>query len=119
MSPGLLARLFQQRSQARLIRFDEQIVPQGVMTDLHPDLWQRFRTSRSDDESEVFLSKLGMARVDDDGTWRPTVAGVLMASDDPRRWLPNAFVQAVVYQGTDIRTHQPKGGPYQLDAADI
>lgn len=119
MSPEYLMRLFQQRSQARLIRFDEQTVPQATMSDLRPDLWQRFRTSRSRDESEVFLSKLGMARLDDDGTWRPTVAGVLMGSDDPRRWFPNAFVQAVAYRGTGIRTGQPQGDPYQLDAADI
>ena len=40
-----------------------------------------------------------------------------MASTDPRRWLPNAYIQAVAYRGTEIR---PQGDAlYQLDAADI
>ena len=49
---------------------------------------------------------------------RPTVAGVLMASPDPRRYLPNAFIQAVAYAGTEI---SPAGDAfaYQIDAADI
>ena len=91
MSSEYLARLFQQRSQTRIIRFDEQIVPLAGLDDLQPDLWERFLTSRSRDERENFLSKLHMARTDEDGTLRPTVAGVLMASEDPREWLPNAL----------------------------
>lgn len=40
-----------------------------------------------------------------------------MASHDPRRWLPNAFIQAVAYRGEAVR---PTGNEaYQLDAADI
>ena len=59
-----------------------------------------------------------MTRKDDDGVLRPTVAGVLMAAPDPRQWLPNAFIQAVAYRGTQV---QPRGmsESYQLDAADI
>ncbi len=116
MPPDYLARLFQQRSQARLIRFDEQTVPGATVGDLDQALWERFRTDRSDDDLNTFLQKLAMARRDDDGTWRPTVAGVLMASRDPRRWLPNAFIQAVAYRGTEA---QPGNVLYQLDAADI
>ena len=48
---------------------------------------------------------------------RPSVAGVLLAGKDLRRWLPNAFIQAVAYRGTELR---PAGNqPYQLDAEDI
>ncbi|MEZ5598073.1 MAG: ATP-binding protein [Pseudomonadales bacterium] len=43
MPPDQLARLFQQRSQARLIRFDETPVPQATLTDLDEALWRRFR----------------------------------------------------------------------------
>lgn len=118
MSSEYLARLFQQRSQTRIIRFDEQIVPHAGLDDLQLDLWERFSTPRSRDERENFLSKLHMVRTDDDGTLRPTVAGVLMASKDPRAWLPNAYVQAVFYRGVDIRIHGSTV-PYQLDAADI
>ena len=117
MSSEYLARLFQQRSQTRLIRFDEQTVSMAGLDDLSPDLWERFRTPRSDDDREVLLRKLGIASEDDDGTLRPTVAGVLMASADPRPWLPNAYIQAVAYRGDEIRPDTPRW--YQLDAADI
>ena len=118
MSMEYLARLFQQRSQTRLIRFDEQTVADARVEDLSADLWERFRTTRSDDDSDTFLGKLGMARPDEDGASRPSVAGVLMATDDPRRWLPNAYVQAVAYRGDSVRIGSIDD-PYQIDAADI
>ena len=117
MSTEYLARLFQHRSQTRLIRFDEQVVARAKLDDLSSRLWERFRTARSGDNREAFLGKLKMAQVDEEGVWRPTVAGLLMASEDPREWLPNAYVQAVAYRGNRIR---PRPGTiYQLDAADI
>lgn len=117
MAPDYLARLFQQRSQARIIRFDEQPVPGATLDDLVDDLWQRFASPRVQDSREVLLDKLAMARPDTDGALRPTIAGVLMASADPRRWLPNAFIQAVAYRGTEVL---PQGDTaYQLDAQDI
>jgi predicted HTH transcriptional regulator len=118
MAPEYLARLFQQRSQTRLIRFDEQTVPGATLDDLDTPLWERFRTELSEDDRETFLHKLAIARQDDDGTWRPSVAGVLMATRDPRQWLPNAFIQAVAYRGTEARPRE-EGSLYQLDAADI
>ena len=117
MSPEYLARLFQQRSQTRVIRFDEQPVASASIEDLATDLWERFRTDRSDDEPETFLRKLGMAREDEDGTLRPTVAGLLMASEDPCRWMPNAYIQAVAYRGDTIRAGSASSA-YQLDAMD-
>ncbi|WP_260590797.1 ATP-binding protein [Variovorax sp. DXTD-1] len=117
MAPDYLARLFQQRSQARIIRFDEQPVPRATLDDLAAPLWQRFASTRVQDTRDVLLDKLAMARPDADGTARPTITGVLMASPDPRRWLPNAFIQAVAYRGTDVL---PQGDAvYQLDAQDI
>ncbi len=118
MSPDYLARLFQQRSQARIIRFDEQVVPRATLDHLSAPLCERFRTVRSGPSREDLLLKLGMARDDEDGTVRPTVAGVLLATEDARIWLPNAFIQAVAYSGA---TATPASGSvaYQLDAADI
>lgn len=99
------------------VRFDEQPVPGAVLDNLQPELWQRFGTARSKDSREVLLDKLAMARLDVDGVIRPTIAGVLMASSDPRRWLPNAYIQAVAYRGTTVR---PQGDDlYQIDAQDI
>ncbi len=117
MAPEFLARLFQQRSQSRMIRFDEQVVPTASLDDLNDDLCNRFRGSQSRDAKVVLLDKLAMARPQD-GVWHPTVAGVLMGARDPRRWLPNAFIRAVAYRGAavvpDDARHQ-----YQLDAKDI
>jgi predicted HTH transcriptional regulator len=119
MSPEYLARLFQQRSQARIIRFDEQVVPTARLADLDQPLWQRFAGGRLvDDLPEVALRKLGLAREDDLQVWRPTVSGILMAAADPRRFLPNAFIQAVAYRGPGA-TPPDAVGAYQLDAADI
>ena len=118
MSSEYLARLFQQRSQTRIIRFDGQTVSNATLDDLQPELWERFRTPRSPSERERFLSRLHMARADDEGTPRPTVAGLLTGSADARPWLPNAYVQAVAYRGTSIRAGA-SNDPYQLDAADI
>ena len=118
MSAEYLARLMQHRSQSGIVRFDEQIVSNIGVDVFSAALWERFRTSRTVDEKDDLLSKLRIARVAGDGVLRPTVAGILMATDDPRRWLPNAFVQAVAYRGTEIRS-TISADPYQLDAADL
>jgi len=118
MPPDYLARLFQQRSQVRLIRFDEQVVPQASLDDLDPDLVDRFRTPQTTDDRPILLRKLGMAREDAGGMLRPSVAGILMGSLHPEHWLPNAYVQAVAYRGTGAPGAGDLAG-YQLDAKDL
>ncbi len=118
MSAELLGRLFQQRSQSRLVRFDEVPVTNAVSSDLASSLWERYRTARTLDSDEDLLVKRGMLTRTEEGILRPTVAGVLMGSLDPRKWLPNAFIQAVAYRGTDITPQGPRE-LYQLDARDI
>ena len=88
------------------------------LEDFAPALWEQFRTPRSDDDRDTFLRKLGMAGSGEEGTLRPTVSGILMASEEPRRWLPNAYVQAVAYRGDEISTGSGDE-PYQLDSADL
>lgn len=113
MKPDVLARLFQQRSQARLIRFDEQAVPHTTLDDLAPALWQRFRTPVSPLDDLEFLQKMKLLSADQEGQLRATVSGVLMATTRPEAFISNAFIQAVAYQGTERDAH------YQLDAIDI
>ncbi|MGI5868891.1 MAG: ATP-binding protein [Kiritimatiellia bacterium] len=113
MKPDALARLFQQRSQARLIRFDEQIVPGTSVDDLNPKLWNRFRTVLSPEDDREFLEKMKLTARDEDGAIRATVSGILMASDEPHDFISNAFVQAVCYRGAE------RNAAYQLDAKDI
>jgi predicted HTH transcriptional regulator len=114
MKPDVLARLFQQRSQVRLIRFDEQIVPNAKFNDLDAKLWKRFKTVISPQNDREFLEKMKLIARDEDDVLRPTVSGVLMASDDePESFMPSAFIQAVCYRGTE------RNADYQLDAKDI
>jgi predicted HTH transcriptional regulator len=117
MTTDYLIRLGQQRSQTRLIRYDEQPVVRAPLEALDPALYDRFRTARTRDEGQDFLRKLGLIATDDEGVEHPSVAGVLVASREPRNWMPNAFIQAVAYRGTSPSADD--GRPYQLDARDI
>ena len=112
MSPELLARLFQERSQSRLIRFDESIVSGTEPTDLDERLIARF-LPRPRTPADTDLRKLRIAAEDDDGVLRLTVAGVLMCAHEPSRWLPHAQIQAVSYAGARSDVN------YQTDARDL
>ena len=110
--PGeLLARLFQQRSQARIIRFDEQVVPDTTPADLDERLVEPF--IRQGEARESGLQKLAFIRPDDEGTLRATVSGVLFCTEKPTRWLKNAYIDAVAYKGTE------RSPNYQIDAKAI
>jgi len=116
MKPDFLARLFQQRSQTRLIRFDEQIIANSSLDDLNPRLWKRFKTVLSPDDDDEFLTKIKMISEDQNGInkhFYPTVSGILMACDTPESFISNAFIQAVCYRTTE------RNAAYQLDAKDI
>ena len=113
MSPEMLARLFQQKSQTRFVCFDEQVVSQSEVGELLAPLYSRFRTEMSSSDDREFLRKLHFVASDVDGTIRPTVAGVLFATEHPESYLPSAFIQAVCYRGTE------RNADYQLDARDI
>ena len=112
LQPQVLARLLQERSQTRLIRFDESVVPGSGPEDLVPELATRFLRSHGD-MSEQNLHRIGVIAHADQGTTCLTVAGVLMCTRSPGDWLPHAYVQAVSYAGErrDIN--------YQRDAADL
>lgn len=113
MKPDMLARLFQQRSQTRLVRFDEQPVAQAAPEVLANRLWTRFRTVLSPAGDEEFLRKMKLVAEDEGGVLRATVGGVLMATEHPEEFIPTAYVQAVCYRGAE------RNASYQLDAKDI
>lgn len=118
MDPQYLARLFQHRSQARLIRFDEQRLENASFSDLDATLIQRFAIPEVADELAVLARKLGMATAPNGGELRPTVAGALLAAPQPERWLAHAYLQAVAYRGRTV-TEALESAWYQLDAADV
>ena len=125
MAPEVLARLFQERSQSRIIRFDESAVPGTAPSDLHYSLTRRFlhgdvadesSTSPPEDSpeaSEDTLRKLRIVTDDADGDARLTLTGVLLCTPEPQRWLPHAHIQAVSYAG------ERSDADYQTDARDI
>lgn len=111
MAPEMLARLFQQRSQARLIRFEEQAVPGTRPDDLDPLLVRAF-VRDGEGDPEVQLRRLHMI-VDDPAGPSLSVIGVLLGTVRPVRWMPAAYIQAVAYRGTE---NDPGD---QLDAKDF
>ena len=125
MAPEVLARLFQERSQSRIIRFDESAVPGTAPSDLHYSLTRRFLQGDVADEpstappedspeaSEDTLRKLRIVTDDADGRARLTLAGVLLCTPEPQRWLPHAYIQAVSYAG------ERSDADYQTDARDV
>lgn len=112
LKPDLLARLFQQRSQARIIRFEEQAVPETTPNDLDKELWRRFVGPQSTDPLGT-LRKMKLLTLDDAEVERATVAGLLLCTHHPETNLPSAYIEAVRYRGTRQDSN------YQLDAAQI
>ena len=118
MSPEVLAREFQERSQSRTVRFDESIVPGTQRSDLDYALTQRFLRSDTvaggpDVPEDEVLRKLRIVGASHDGTTVLTLAGALLCTERPQRWLPYAYVQAVSYAG------ERTDAAYQTDARDI
>jgi predicted HTH transcriptional regulator len=112
MPPEILSRLFQQRSQARLLWFEEQAVPNTSTADLSPELWERF-TTRSTEPHETILLKRNLLAKEEDGTVRASVAGILLCSKTPDKYMPNTYIEAVRYRGTQQDSN------YQMDALQI
>ena len=112
MAPDFLHRLMMQRSQARLIRFEEQAVMGAAVSDLDASLTEKLTLSNNQPVG-LQLRKLKIIVKGEDGNEHPSVAGVLMATRDPRLWLPNAYIQCVAYRG------ETRDANDQIDAQDI
>ena len=108
----VLARLLQERSQSRIIRFDETPIPRSSPEDLDPQLVDRFLAPEVE-VTETGLRKLRLVTDDEDGVARITVSGALLCSRSPTDWIPHAYVQAVSYAG------ERRDVNYQTDARDI
>ncbi len=102
MSPALLERQMQQRSQSRLILFDEQPVPNTSPKSLDPDLTDRF-VQDSEEPAEELLRKMGLLCHDPDGNLACSIAGILVAAPRPDQILHSgACIEAVHYAGTEL-----------------
>ena len=113
MPTDQLARLLQSRSQARIITFDEQLVPNTHRGTLRESLYRRFITEdATEDVIEDLLLKRSLL-VKEGREIRASVAGVLMCHETPDDYLYNSFIQAVYYSGKE------KDANYQIDAKDF
>ena len=113
MTTDQLGRLIQSRSQARIIAFDEQLVPNTNKGTLRESLYRRFITedATEDDIDDLLLKRTLF--VEEGRDIRASVAGVLMCHDTPDNYLYNSFIQAVYYRGKE------KDANYQIDAKDF
>lgn len=116
ISPDYLAQLSQQRSQSRLIRFDELPVGTAQYEDLDAALLERFQPQLSPVAN--WPLKTGLVVEAEDGSLHPSVAGLLLTSLHPEQFLRGAYIQAVAYAGTKIAP-QGEDTLYQRDAADL
>ena len=99
-------RLAQRRAQARYLWFDEQPVPETGFDTLDAALWRPLLSAEGSAEPEVALAKLALLAPDDSGIQRATVAAVLLCTQHPEQWLPNAAIAATRYRGADRTTGQ-------------
>ncbi len=115
-------RLSQRRAQSRYVWFDEQPVLGTGFDTLDEALWRPLLSAQGAAEPELALAKLALLALDESGIQRATVAGLLLCSRHPERWLPSATIMATRYRGTDRSSGQVDAqeitGPLQRQIAD-
>ena len=94
------------RELPRYLWFDEQPVPETGFDTLDPELWLPLLSNEGVAHPETALEKIMVLTRDEAGFRRATVAGILLCTRRPDRWLPNAVVTATRYHGTDRTTGQ-------------
>ena len=110
MPTDQLGRLLQSRSQARVISFDEQFVPNTHRDTLRQELFQRFLTEEAPEQEVEDRLLMRNLLVREGHESRASVAGLLMCHERPDDYLYNSFIQAVYYRGTK------RDANYQIDA---
>ncbi len=107
MSPEYLLRIAQTRSQARIISFDEQAVPNTSKNTLQKDLYMRFVR---EDSMEALKKRRILVKAED--KFNATVSGILMCTQTPDEYIYNSFIQAVFYGS------KKRDANYQINALD-
>ena len=115
-------RLAQRRSQARVLWFDKQAVPNTGFGTLDEILWKPLLSAEGATDPSAALEKMGVLSRSENGVRRATVTGVLLCSSAPEDWLPNACIMATCYRGKDRATGQVDaqiiGGPLKKQIAE-
>ncbi len=122
MTQHELARLFQQRRRSFVC--DEMLVPAAMEADLERAALQSVFGSSSIIPWEQLLANTRVLTKDQDGTIRPTVAGLLVFGANPKDYLPSAYIEAAVYRGVSLDSNhlihsEQIDGPFgrQIDGA--
>ena len=105
-------RLAQRRAQSRYLWFDRQIVPQTGFETLNERLWEPLLSVAGAADPRRALMNLRLLALDEADVDRATVAGVLLCTNSPQDWLPQATIVATRYRGKDRASGQ-------LDAQEI
>ena len=99
-------RLAQKRAQSRYLWFDQQIVPQTGFRTLNERLWEPLLSVAGAEDPRRALLNLRLLASDEADVDRATVAGVLLCTDSPQEWLPQATIVATRYRGKDRASGQ-------------
>lgn len=115
-------RLAQNRAQSRYPWFDKQTVPNTGFETLSERLWEPLLSVAGADDPRRGLMSLRLLAQDEAGVHRATVAGVLLCTQAPQEWLPQATIVATHYRGQDRASGQLDSqeivGPLPLQIAD-
>ena len=115
-------RLAQQRGQSRFLWFDRQPVPETGFATLSERLWKPLVSAAGATEPQRALTNLRLLAHDTDDALRATVAGILLCTETPEQWFPNAAIMATRYLGSDRASGQFDSqeivGPLQRQIAD-
>ena len=115
-------RLAQRRAQSRYLWFDRQIVPHTGFHTLKEQLWEPLLSVAGATDPRRGLLKLRLLAPDEADGDRATVAGILLCTDSPQEWLPQAVIMATHYRGNDRASGQFDAmeitGPLHVQVAD-
>ena len=99
-------RLAQQRGQARFVWFDRQPVAGTGIATLNERLWKPLISAARAANPATALKNLRLLVRDDGDVVRATVGGILLCTDEPQRWFPNASIMATRYSGSNRASGQ-------------
>jgi len=116
MDTAALIRLCEQRGQLDAL-FDRQVVVDASLSDLDPRLVNRFVGPVDGGDRMAAFVELDMVAEDEVGVLRLTLTGLLFEARWPQPWLPQGFIESVVYRGNSVgeALQSPR---YQLDTRD-
>lgn len=98
--------LAQNREQSSYLGFDRGLVPDTGFKTLQENLWEPLLSVTAAANPERGLKSLRLISTDDKGIDRATVAGILLCTNTPELWLPQATIMATQYRGIDRASGQ-------------